>query len=293
MECEPVTTGPRRIACACDQIGDGLRSLCGATVEALRADDLSRLERHVVAEIRARGCVGELCADTRYRDIGEVREAAATAGGFHELIGLEGSSLRLAIRHCPGCRNNQILSVCVSGEATETCLGGEGRAWRWIERRGRPIDVDPDGDDVSLGRDRCPERAETYDGRDDRDGCPERGEARIRIDRGEDVVVLLRPVEFEGDGAILLPEGIATLEQVAAYLRARPGRSLRIHLHVEVDPHPYAALRLADARANAIRDLLVERGVEPDRVQPVPTTDTATGPPPTGPIAQTLTLRMD
>jgi outer membrane protein OmpA-like peptidoglycan-associated protein len=302
LECETSAVAAREEVCQCDEVAADVRRLCAAMLDGLTTNDVSRLDAHVAAEIRARGCIDKTCTSTRYRGASELHDAIAMRGSLHRLLGLEGTIRKMQIRYCPRCGDDEVLEVCVSPVAADgpsqsqsadwACLGGARDAWRSIASRTTVPDVDADKDDIPLGRDACPFEPERYDGSDDDDGCPE-DEAFIAIDRDAGRILLERNVEFVDGGATIARPSLAVLDQVAWYLRASPHRSLRIHLYVEADPHPFAAEPLATQRADAIRQFLIARGVEPDRVQTVPTTGTITGPAPSGPVAQTLDLRIE
>ena len=127
-------------------------------------------------------------------------------------------------------------------------------------------DPDNDHDRIPDVNDRCPSEPETYNGHDDDDGCPDRGmvlieESRIEIlesiafDRGSDRV---RPATQPIIAAIASTlAGNPQITQIAIEGHAVSGE--RSHNHASSD-------MLALARANALLDALVARGVDRRRL---------------------------
>ena len=117
-------------------------------------------------------------------------------------------------------------------------------------------DVDNDHDGIPDARDACPTQPETINGVADDDGCPDQGDpgAWIQVDRIE----LRTPLKFEG---ALIAEGQSELGQVGALLRAHDEIAvLRIVVHAP-------DVEIAERRANAIRDWLVQWGVPGKRLE--------------------------
>ena len=117
-------------------------------------------------------------------------------------------------------------------------------------------DLDNDHDGIPDARDTCPAQAETINGVDDDDGCPDAGDpgAWIQIDRIE----LRTPLAFTGAA---IAEGQRELGQIGALLRAHADIALlRIVVHA-----PDVAV--AEKRAAAIRDWLVQWGIEAARLE--------------------------
>jgi len=141
---------------------------------------------------------------------------------------------------------------------------------RWYtqpHQQWRCVDADLDG--VPDRRDRCPEEAEVFNAVEDDDGCPDAGESLVVIDEARGMVELKRRIEFASGKANIAPESLVVLEHVAAVLRVYD----RIAL-LEIAAHDWPreeryGLRITDARARAVRDVLVDRGVDPQRLQAV------------------------
>jgi OmpA-OmpF porin, OOP family len=116
-------------------------------------------------------------------------------------------------------------------------------------------DLDDDGDGLPEPGDRCPKEAENQNGFEDDDGCPDTlPEAVAEFDG---VVAGLR---FRADSPALDRASFDTLDRLAAGLAQYPELHVRIVVHT-------AEQQLADQRAGAIRQYLIDRGVEGGRVQ--------------------------
>jgi hypothetical protein len=117
-------------------------------------------------------------------------------------------------------------------------------------------DLDNDHDGIPDMRDACPAEAETINGVDDDDGCPDVGEpgAVVTAERIE----LRIPLKFDG---ALITEGASVLGQVGSLMRAHDEIALlRIVVHAP-------DVTLAERRATAIRDWLIQWGVADSRLE--------------------------
>jgi OmpA-OmpF porin, OOP family len=169
--------------------------------------------------------------------------------------------------------------------------------------------LDRDGDLVLNGRDRCPEEP----GQRDNAGCPypdTDGDTLIDpIDncpkvRGpvenqgcpveEKQLVIIRPqkleildkVYFEFDKATLLEQSFPLLNQVAAVVKEHPEiKRVRIEGHTDNVGTAEYNLTLSLQRAESVRAYLIERGVDPERLdargygraRPITTNETEEG----------------
>jgi OOP family OmpA-OmpF porin len=133
---------------------------------------------------------------------------------------------------------------------------------------GCPLDGDLDG--VADGIDRCPETppADLVD----EWGCSQ-------------LVLVLRDVHFDFDQFDLRADTRLALDRVADSLRRRPGLRIEIAGHTDSSGTEEYNMRLSLHRANAVRDYLVERGIDAGRLSakgygesvPVETNDTEVG----------------
>lgn len=85
-----------------------------------------------------------------------------------------------------------------------------------------------------------------------------------QTDRG--VVVTLGDVTFATGRAELVPESRRNLVSVVALLQSEPQRRIRIEGHTDDRGEAALNLRLSEQRARAVRDALVEGGVDGDRI---------------------------
>jgi OmpA-OmpF porin, OOP family len=126
-------------------------------------------------------------------------------------------------------------------------------------------DLDNDGDGIPDAIDKCPNEPETRNGIDDEDGCPDSAGAPPPV---RTPFNLSDTILFEVGRAILGKRAEQQLDGIAEKLRDRPYvRRVRIEGHA--DPREANKVALSQARAEAIRNYLIRKGVEPDRLQAV------------------------
>ncbi|RME20462.1 MAG: OmpA family protein [Deltaproteobacteria bacterium] len=147
-----------------------------------------------------------------------------------------------------------------------------------VEAGGCP---DQDGDRVPDKRDECP--TEPADPRVDpsrSNGCPE------RVVVTTDEVVILDKVYFDTDQATIKRSSYPILNDVAEVLKKYPDIKLvEIQGHTDSQASDEYNLDLSQRRAEAVRQYLIDKGVEPERLvakgygesQPIDTNDTAEG----------------
>ena len=121
---------------------------------------------------------------------------------------------------------------------------------------------DFDADGVPDEADRCPQEAEITNGFQDDDGCPD--EAPKAIDAVSGVVEKIR---YKVGSADLLPSSLPTLRKVAKVLQDAGELRLRILGHTDVLGSREANLKLSQARAESVRNWLIEQGISPDRLE--------------------------
>jgi outer membrane protein OmpA-like peptidoglycan-associated protein len=125
-----------------------------------------------------------------------------------------------------------------------------------------PLDSDMDG--VPDSEDLCPAAKETINGIDDNDGCPDTGDARVIYDDGKFTV--LEAIHFETGQAQIKQESYGLLDQVALMIKANPDLHVRVEGHTD-DTGPHETnMRLSEARAAAVKQHLVSKGVSPQRL---------------------------
>jgi len=167
-------------------------------------------------------------------------------------------------------------------------------------------DPDNDEDGIVDGRDQCPDQAEDLDGFQDEDGCPDpdndgdgvldsvdrcpRTPADAQVDEfgcviepetgAAPVVVpvvaatlppgtILEGVNFASGSADLLPESIDVLLELAFTLQENPERRIEVRGHTDSTGSPAVNLDLSQRRAQAVRDALIDMGIDPGRITAV------------------------
>ena len=125
---------------------------------------------------------------------------------------------------------------------------------------------DDDGDGLPDAKDHCPRSAEIFNGVDDDDGCPDVATATL-APRG---IVIGDTILFVPGRATLDPKSYGLLDQLAAIIHNHP-EILRLEVAGHTDSVGSLAMNLAlsEARASAVRDYLVGRGVDPARLRAV------------------------
>lgn len=99
------------------------------------------------------------------------------------------------------------------------------------------------------------------------------------------VMVTVKGVLFEVDKADLKPGAIRNLDALVEFLETYPERQIRVEGHTDSTGAAEYNLDLSDRRAGSVRELLVSRGIDPDRITveglgqdyPVASNDTAEG----------------
>ena len=133
--------------------------------------------------------------------------------------------------------------------------------------------VDLDGDGVINATDKCPDTPAGT--KVDAVGCP----ALF----GAGASLVLQGVNFATGKATLLPESQAVLDGVAASLVDNPNVSVEVGGHTDNTGRHASNVKLSDARANAVRDYLIGKGVNPSQL-------TARGYGPDQPVSDNTTV---
>lgn len=84
-----------------------------------------------------------------------------------------------------------------------------------------------------------------------------------------DDIIELRPIYFQQSKAIILEESYSELERLATILLENPTLEIRIEGHTDNIGKAEDLLRLSNDRAQAIRDFLVQRGIDKARIETI------------------------
>jgi outer membrane protein OmpA-like peptidoglycan-associated protein len=125
-------------------------------------------------------------------------------------------------------------------------------------------DPDNDHDRIPDKDDKCPNEPEIYNGIDDDDGCPDKSPVRKR----HGVLEVMKEIHFETAKATILPESFPILNLVTATLKGNPQiRLLEIEGHADERGDDDYNMRLTEDRAQAVKQYLLDHGVEGERLQ--------------------------
>ncbi len=126
-------------------------------------------------------------------------------------------------------------------------------------------DPDNDRDGIPDKDDKCPNEPETKNGYQDADGCPDHnGITELDINSG---IIILKPINFEFDKAIIKADSFYILDAVVATIQGNPVLQLiEVQGHTDEQGDDAYNMDLSDRRAKAVVDYLVGKGVDEKRV---------------------------
>jgi OOP family OmpA-OmpF porin len=125
-------------------------------------------------------------------------------------------------------------------------------------------DPDNDKDRILDVDDSCPNDPETYNGFEDEDGCPDRGNVVIE----ENQIIILEKIYFATNSAEILEKSFPIVDAVAATLVGNPQLKLvEIQGHADERASDQYNIDLTRDRAASVRQALIQRGVEPNRMR--------------------------
>lgn len=128
-------------------------------------------------------------------------------------------------------------------------------------------DLDNDGDGIADTADRCPNEAEVINGVEDDDGCPDDGPSLVVVTKEK--IEIRDKVYFDTGRATLQARSSAVLDQVAAVLRNYEAVRVQVEGHTDDVGPAERNLALSQARAEAVCDYLIQKGVSRNRLTPV------------------------
>ena len=145
-------------------------------------------------------------------------------------------------------------------------------------------DLDNDLDGIPDTEDECPNEKEVFNGINDEDGCPDEGQARVYIDRSR--IVIKEKIYFETSKSVIKDASFSLLNEIAdLILEHEELRMIRVEGHTDSDSEETYNLDLSQARAEAVVDYFVQRGVDRGRLDPVVLEN--------GDLLRTTTQRME
>ncbi len=153
----------------------------------------------------------------------------------------------------------------------DRCPNTPAEARGMVDANGCPLDSDGDG--VADYEDKCP----AIIGTKANFGCPEIKAAAKKIFQKA-----MKGIQFETGKDVILPSSYGILDQIAKIMKDNPEYKIDINGHTDNVGKPESNLKLSDKRANAVRNYLIKKGVEGERM-------TATGYGDTKPIADNAT----
>lgn len=132
-------------------------------------------------------------------------------------------------------------------------------------------DLDNDKDGYLDMRDTCPNQAEDFDKYQDQDGCPDENDLskNVKIHKGQ-LIVAGRFYFGKDSTSILTPESDFVLNSLADMLILNQKiRKIVIENHIDNQYDELTCLKITQGRADNIRDQLIARGVEANRIEAV------------------------
>ena len=124
-------------------------------------------------------------------------------------------------------------------------------------------DHDNDGDGILDANDKCPDEVETYNDYADDDGCPDTMLVRVVGDE----IRLDDRVYFRVNLADVAPRSWPLLQNVAKLLDENPQyERVRIQGHADDTGEAAWNQALSERRGQAVREMLVKFGIDPDRL---------------------------
>lgn len=128
-------------------------------------------------------------------------------------------------------------------------------------------DTDNDGDEIQDSVDSCPMIPEDMDNYRDDDGCPEEGPGKATVKITDTQLMVSSKIYFDFDKNTIKEVSYPILDAVAEALLANP-HILRIQVegHTDNEGTEEYNLTLSEARAKAVVDYLVSKGVPLERL---------------------------
>ena len=136
------------------------------------------------------------------------------------------------------------------------------------DRDGCP-DIDNDQDGIADSIDRCPDQYGTRE----YNGCQGSGKGSVSDQAGPREIkqgrVILKGVDFQQGSAVFMPQSYTVLDQLCASLNAWPDVKIEIRGHTDGLGDAAENMRISKLRAEAVRNYLIGKGIQPHRLKSV------------------------
>jgi len=127
---------------------------------------------------------------------------------------------------------------------------------------------DTDGDGFTDNVDKCPNEAETVNNVDDEDGCPDQGKVLVTLTKEK--IVILDKVFFDTGKATIQKKSFFLLDQVTTIVRTHQEiAKVRVEGHTDDQGADDTNMTLSQERAAAVRQYLVDKGIDAARLEAV------------------------
>ena len=143
-------------------------------------------------------------------------------------------------------------------DSLDKCMGTKEDSDGFEDDDGCP-DLDNDNDGVPDSSDNCPESPGIFED----NGCPKSAEKAKEIGRGR---IILPGVQFDGGSNEVNSDAAETLDRVYQSLVDWPDVKLEIQSHTDNSASPEKSMTLSKERAEAVRQYLIQKGIDADRL---------------------------
>lgn len=168
----------------------------------------------------------------------------------------------------------EVLTHRTDPKLKDTDGDGCGDGDEVLDMKTNPLNKDTDGDGLTDCDERNVYRTNPLVKDTDTDGADDGKEVRdgtdplvadvLKIEESGEIV--LEGITFETNSAQIRPESEQTLTKAVNTLRTNPQLRVEIQGHTDDVGSDRANLRLSDARANSVRDYLIQRGIDGGRM---------------------------
>jgi OOP family OmpA-OmpF porin len=196
-----------------------------------------------------------------------------------------------AVEDGDGCPEDQDTDGDGVADSVDLCVAEPEDLDGYLDTDGCP-EEDNDVDRIVDANDKCPVEAEDPDGFQDEDGCPDLDNDGDELKDVEDscpnehgltsehgcpkmyrdvlvtdsAVVIKQQVHFETNKAVIKPDSFGLLDTVALALSDYPMLRVEVQGHTDDKGPDKRNLKLSQKRADAVRQYLISRGIEPFRM---------------------------